>query len=167
MIEKIAFKNNLYPKFQSEGFSAQFIFPYAKRWCQGFGYDIGCGKEEWKLPNAKGIDLGFDDEWHAENLPDDKVDYIFSSHCLEHIDDWVGVLDYWTSKLTGDSPGTLFLYLPHYDQEYWRPWNNRKHTHAFTADTIKDYMESRGYVSIYSTGRDLNHSFAVVGELWP
>jgi hypothetical protein len=23
--------------------------------------------------------------------------------------------------------GTLFLYLPDYSQEYWRPWNNKKH----------------------------------------
>ena len=104
----------------------------------------------------------FDDEWEAYNLPDTKVNYIYSSHCLEHLPDWISALDYWTSKLkTG---GVLFLYLPHYNQEYWRPWNNRKHLHVFTPQIIKDYMESRGYINVFVSDRDLNDSFMVVGE---
>ena len=90
------------------------------------------------------------------------VDYIFSSHCLEHIEeDWVSVLDYWTDHI--NTNGTLFLYLPHYDQEYWRPWNNRKHKHIFTSEIIKDYMFDRGYKKIFFSGKDLNDSFMCMG----
>jgi hypothetical protein len=81
---------------------------------------------------------------------------------LEHLDNWVDALEYWTSVLKVG--GVLFLYLPHYSQEYWRPWNNRKHLHIFTPEIIKDYMLSRGYINIFGSGPDLNNSFMVVGE---
>ena len=108
------------------------------------------------------IDLEFDDLYHANNLPIRPVDYIFSSHCLEHVNDWVETMDYWYERLK--EGGVLFLYLPHYDQKYWRPWNNRKHKHVFTVEIVKNYMEAKGYKNIFGSGRDLNHSFMIVGE---
>ena len=53
------------------------------------------------------IDLSFVDPWDANNLPDTEPDYIFSSHCLEHVDDWVETLLYWTKRLRS---GGLFSY---------------------------------------------------------
>jgi len=158
----IEYNNKQYPKFQDEGNASQFAIPFAKHFCKGVGYDIGCNRLDWAFPNAQAIDLLFDDEWEAYNLPDNLVDYIYSSHCLEHLPDWVKALEYWTSKLkTG---GVLFLYLPHYNQEYWRPWNNRKHLHVFTPEIIKDYMEASGYINVFVSEKDLNDSFMVVGE---
>jgi len=151
-----------YPFLQAEGNAAQFAMPFAIRVCKGTGYDIGCANEEWKLPGATGIDLEYDDPWHATNLPDGKVDYIFSSHCLEHVDDWVGTLEYWTSKLKRG--GHLFLYLPHYDQSYWRPWHNRKHKHVLDAEQIRQCLLSFGFNQCFITGKDLNYSFYVVGK---
>ncbi len=88
----IKYKNKNYPKFQTEGFSAQYCFPFATKFCQGNGLDIGCSKKEWALPNAMPIDITFEDDYDALNLPDGSYDYIFSSHCLEHILDWPSVL---------------------------------------------------------------------------
>ena len=162
MIKTISYKGKIYPEFQAKGFAAKYIHPFAKEVCTGMGFDIGCNRKEWCFPGAVPIDLEFDDEWHALNLPYN-VDYIFSSHMLEHVDgDWVDVLDYWTQHL--NTGGTLFLYLPHYNQEYWRPWNDRKHRYIFTAEIIEDYMKDRGYVKIFSSQKDLNDSFAVMGE---
>ena len=90
------------------------------------------------------------------------LDYIFSSHCLEHVDRWVDAMDYWYSKLK--IGGVLFLYLPDYSQEYWRPWNNRKHVNIFTPQIIEDYMLNRGYRSIFKSGIDLNNAFMIIGE---
>ena len=95
----IEFKGEKYPGFQAFGNAAQFAIPYANYFCHGAGYDIGCMKKEWSLPGSIPIDLDFDDPYHADNLPDGQVDYIFSSHCLEHVDDWAGTLLYWTEKL--------------------------------------------------------------------
>ena len=162
MIETIEFKNKKYPKFQSEGHASQFAIPFAKHVCKGIGVDIGCMKKEWAFPASIPIDLSFNNGFHALNLPQDELDYIFSSHCLEHILDWVSVMDYWYENLkTG---GILFLYLPDYSQEYWKPWNNRKHFNIFTVEIIYDYMKDKGYKNIFKSGIDLNNSFMIFGE---
>jgi SAM-dependent methyltransferase len=159
----IEYKSKKYPKYLIEGFASQFIIPFAKKFCKGVGYDIGCMKKEWSFPNSIPIDKNFDDGYDAMHLPiDKKVDYVFSSHCLEHTDNWVYILDYWTSVLK--KGGILFLYLPHYDHIYWRPWNNRKHIHILTSQILKDYMIDKGYINIFHSERDLNDSFAIVGE---
>jgi hypothetical protein len=158
----IEYNGKQYPDFQAEGNASQFAIPFAKKFCKGMGYDIGCNRLEWSFPNSIPIDLNFNDGYDAYNLAEGMVDYVYSSHCLEHLPDWISALDYWTSKLKVG--GTLFLYLPHYNQEYWRPWNNRKHLHIFTVEIIKDYMIARGYINIFNSDRDLNDSFMIVGE---
>jgi SAM-dependent methyltransferase len=158
----LTYKNRKYPALQSVGNASQFAIPFAKHFCEGKGYDIGCNRHDWAFPGAKAIDIIFDDEWEAYNLPEERVDYIYSSHCLEHLPDWVRALDYWKTKLKPG--GTLFLYLPHYNQEYWRPWNNRKHVHIFTPEILKDYMNDRGFVNVFCSDRDMNDSFMIVGQ---
>lgn len=160
-IETIKYNNKTYPLYQSIGNAAQFAIPYAKYYCKGTGYDIGCMKKEWSFPGSIPIDKSFDDDFDATNLPE-KVDYIFSSHCLEHIYNWVDVLEYWYDTLK--IGGILFLYLPHYDQEYWRPWNNRKHVNIFTSSIIGDWMKHKGFTNIFIGDKDLNDSFMIVGE---
>lgn len=163
MIETIKYKNTTYPAFQCYGNAAQFAIPFAKYVCTGKGVDVGCNKPEWAFPGAILVDPVIN-EFDALNFPEyaSNLDYIFSSHCLEHLQNWVNVLDYWTSKLK--SGGVLFLYLPDYSQEYWRPWNNRKHLNIFTSNIISDYMNDTGYCNIFKSGVDLNNAFIVIGE---
>lgn len=161
MIEIITFKEKNYPKFQSEGNAAQFAIPYAKHFCKGEGVDVGCMKPEWAFPGAYLVDPILN-SYDALNFPYENLDYIFSSHCLEHLYDWVNVLDYWSSKIK--KGGVLFLYLPDYSQEYWKPWNNRKHKNIFTPNILSDYMKENGYKNIFQSGIDLNNAFMVVGE---
>ena len=71
-------------------------------------------------------------------------------------------MDYWYDNLKNG--GVLFLYLPDYSQEYWRPWNNRKHLNIFTPQIIEDYMINKGYSNIYKSEIDLNNSFMIFGE---
>jgi hypothetical protein len=158
----ISYKNKTYPKFQSEGNAAKFAIPYAQQVCSGTGVDIGCMNKEWAFPNSIPIDIKFNNGFDALNLPDIKLNYIFSSHCLEHIPNWVSVMDYWYSKL--EKEGVLFLYLPSYTQEYWRPWNNRKHLNIFTPEIVFDYMKDKGYINIFKSEIDLNDSFMIFGE---
>lgn len=162
-MEFINFKGKLYPEYQSKGNAARWIMPFAKEWCKGEGYDIGCNREEWAFPGAELIDITLNNGYDAYNLPDKQVDYIFSSHCLEHLNDWVGALDYWEYKLK--EGGTLFLYLPHSSQKYWHPCNNRKHISSFNEDIFNEYLSQswqwdRDKCKI--TGSDLNDSFCVI-----
>ena len=167
-MKTIEFKGEIYPAFQATGFAARFTFPFANEILFGNGYDIGCNRLEWQLPNTEEryvipIDKSFNDEYEAMNLPKGKVDFIFSSHCLEHLEDWVGVLNYWMSKIK--SGGHLYLYLPHISQKYWRPQNNRKHLHSFSGQEIENYFDDHKevYKASYSAV-DLNNSFTVIIE---
>lgn len=174
-METVEWEGEHYPKFQSEGFAAQFAFPFAYKFCKGYGLDVGYGREEWKLPGAIGIDqnkIMINDRveeksvFSALNLPFQQADgggwnYIFSSHCLEHIPNWVDVLNHWYDNLR--QGGILFLYLPDFSQRYWRPWNNRKHIHAFTPEIIEEYMLTK-FKNVIVSGVDLNSSFIAVGE---
>lgn len=167
MVEIIEFKGKFYPKFQAEGNAARFAIPFALQVCKGSGFDIGYAKEEWKFPGAIGIDLVAErEEWRDPyNLPAMKnsMDYIFSSHCLEHLSHWVNALEHWATKLKPG--GTLFLYLPEFSQTYWRPWNNRKHIHCFTPDIIRKFLLDSGiFKSVFVSERDLNNSFMAIAE---
>jgi predicted SAM-dependent methyltransferase len=162
MIDIIEFKKQKYPKFQSEGFAAQFAIPYAKHVCKGRGVDIGCGKPEWAFPGADVVDFRISYEFHAFELPEQNYDYIFSSHLLEHLAEWVKAVKYWTECLKPQ--GVLFLYLPAYSQEYWRPWNDTKHKSIIAPEAIRDYMIHLGYKNIFLSGVDLNNSFMIFGE---
>jgi SAM-dependent methyltransferase len=161
-MDLIEYNGTPYPAFQAEGNAAQFTIPYAKKFCKGRGYDIGCMKKEWALPGAIPIDISFDDEWDAYNLPNTSVDYIFSSHCLEHLPNWAEALNYWTTVIK--PKGIIYLYLPHYSQEYWRPWNNIKHIHVLDKAVVKHCLIHHGYTNIYTSGPDLNCSFTVVAQ---
>lgn len=161
MIKTIKHLDNTYPELQSYGYAAQFAIPYAKHVCTGVGVDIGCNRTEWAFPGALCVDPAIN-EYDALNFPGENLDYVFSSHCLEHLTDWVNVLDYWTSKLRVG--GVLFLYLPDYSQTYWRPWHNRKHVNIFTPQIIADYLRDTGYTNIFKSGVDLNNAFMVIAE---
>lgn len=160
MIEMIDYQGVMYPKFQANGFAAKFAFPFAQEICRGRGLDIGPGNPEWAFPGATPIND--DQACNAYNFPQRELDYIFSSHCLEHLDDWAGALLYWTEALR--QGGVLFLYLPDFSQRYWRPWHNRKHRAVFTPEIIRFALFDLGYLKVRTSGVDLNNSFIAIGE---
>ena len=162
-MELVEFKDQKYPFFQTQGNASQFSIPFALHFCKGNGYDIGFCKEEWKFPGAIGIDIGLNNGFDANNLPKEEVDYIYSSHCLEHVEHWLETIELWISKIK--KGGILFLYLPDFSQKYWRPWNNRKHNHCFTPEIIKQFLEDSNMKNVFVSGIDLNNSFMVVCEI--
>ena len=162
-IPTINYQGSTYPAFQKTGNASRFIQPFALEVCKGEGYDIGYCKEEWKLPGAFGIDIADGKGFDANNLPaGNLVDYIFSSHCLEHVENWVDTLEYWLKHLKPG--GTMFLYLPDFSQKYWRPWNNRKHRSVLDPVAIRTFLEDKGCKNIFVSGVDLNNSFTVMCE---
>lgn len=161
MLDVLTYKGRQYPAFQREGAASQYAIPFARQVCKGVGVDIGCGRIEWAFPGALPVDPGLNGHT-AMSFPYADLDYVFSSHCLEHLDSWVDALDYWTTKLRPG--GVLFLYLPDYSQEYWRPWNNRKHRHVLCPGQLADYLREHSYAPVFCSGVDLNNSFMVMAE---
>lgn len=167
MIDTIVYDGQIVPKYISEGFHAQYIFPIATKVCIGLGLDIGCGREDWKLPGSFGIDPKLDMKYDAYHLPQQGPngwDYIFSSHCLEHLPDYVKALRYWTDSLKVG--GTLFLYLPHYKCKHWRPhvkMNSAVHLHQFDPIQMREILTEIGYENVFVSDCDLAYSFAAMG----
>lgn len=147
----------LYPEYIRNGNACRFILPMAQHFCQGVGVDVGCG--DWPMPGAIPIELKHGGD--AMTFEHTNLDYVFSSHALEHLADPVGALLHWKRALKPG--GVLFAYLPHPDMRYWNPTRNRKHLHMWTPEQMADMFLDVGLVNVIFSGRDLAWSFACLG----
>lgn len=152
-----SYRGNRYPEYVKFGNACQFIIPTAQHFCKGNGLDVGAGK--WPLPGATPIDVQNGQD--AENLPEGQFDYVFSSHCLEHLVNPIAALEHWKSRIR--SGGVLFIYLPHPDMEYWRPQFCRKHLHMWWPQDMAKVLKDLGFLDVIHGDRDLAWSYAVVG----
>ena len=112
------------------------------KYCVGRGLDMGCGDEKI-VPSATGVDwrktTAVDVVASVEDvtwLEDKSLDYIFSSHLLEHLPYPWRTLRLWLSKLKDG--GYLVLYLPHRDR--YREWN-AEHFWNPSADIVTGMIE--------------------------
>ena len=151
------FRDCLYPEYLKHGNAMQFIAQTAMHFCRGNGLDVGAGG--WPLPGAQAVDRAL--AHNAGMLPEGQWDYIFSSHCLEHLIDPVAALEHWKTRLRPG--GVLFLYLPHPDMTYWRPQHCRKHLHAWAPAQMAQLLTDLGFADVIHGERDLAWSFACVG----
>jgi SAM-dependent methyltransferase len=162
-LETFQYKGKEYPDYIRRGNAVSFIIPFAQQYCIGNGLDIG-GTAEWKLPGSKPINTIFhdgSDAYEIESLTSG-YDFIFSSHCLEHLPDYVKALEFWISLLRPG--GSLFLYLPHPEMRYWNPQHCRKHLHLFHPKDMEQLFIDLGLKKVFYGERDLYWSFPIVGE---
>lgn len=156
------YKQGVFPYYLKDGNACQYIAPIALKFCRGDGLDIGAGRPEWALPGAKPIDMALGHNAMALPPPwDKKYDFIFSSHCLEHLSNPVKAIEHWKTHLKPG--GVLFLYLPHPDMTYWLPQHNRKHLHSWPPKVMAQLLCDLGFVDVLHSERDLMWSFACVG----
>lgn len=112
------------------------------------GLDIGFqghkGPVEPILPSATGVDLGYPG-YDGLTLPftDNSQDYIYSSHCLEHITQYIHVLRDWhrVIKVTG----YIVIVVPHahlYEKKASPPSDfNRGHRRFYTPASLLSEVE--------------------------
>lgn len=151
------YRGKIYPDYIRRGNAMKFAAPFAKPFCVGNGLDIGSNK--WPLFGAKPIDIINDND--AMDLPNEKYDYIFSSHCVEHLPDPIKAIEHWKSRLKVG--GVIFLYLPHPQMEYWLPQFNRKHLHSWMPADMAKILTDLGFVDVIHSERDLAWGFCCVG----
>ncbi len=151
------YRGKLFPEYLKNGNAAQFITPHALHFCKGIGFDVGAGR--WPLPGSIPIELKEGSD--AMDLPDGSYDFVFSSHCLEHLANPVGALRHWATRLKAG--GVLFLYLPHPDMEYWLPQNCGKHLHQWWPEDMAKIVRDLGFEKVIHSERDMAWGFCVVG----
>lgn len=112
------YEGTLYPDYLNHGNAMEHIRDRALEFCSGHGLDIGA--DQWPLPGAVPVreEPGCN-AFSLDQFPDGSLDFVFSSHCLEHLDRWEDALSLWITKLKPG--GVLFLYLPHEKMRLWKP----------------------------------------------
>ncbi len=160
------FEGRFYPDYLFVGGASFAIHRTAGRYCTGAGIDIGAGL--WPLPGAVAVDLdrGPGAGRNLEEFPSHSQDFVFSSHCLEHIEAWEEALRSWIGKLK--SGGRLFLYLPHPSCAIWRPGSpfvGDGHKWAPTPRIVQDALQRLGgRIIAADDGPDAMESFFACAE---
>lgn len=113
---------------------------YATRYLVGSGIDIGSGPdplsqfyEFFPMMQCRGWDLADGDAQYLASIPDDSLDFVHSSHCLEHMVDPAIALRNWIRVLKPG--GHLICLIPDedmYEQGVWPSTFNDDHKHTFT-----------------------------------
>lgn len=157
------YEGEFYPDYLTVGGNTFAVQRTALKYCIGQGIDIGAGF--WPLPGSTPIDTdqGPGTANRVEDISENSQDYVFSSHCLEHIKDWESTLDTWISKIkTG---GILFLYLPHPSCKLWHmdnPMMKGIHKWVPTPEIIETALKKKGLEVIdKDEGPDHFYSFFV------
>ena len=113
-----SYKGDLYPEDVWGGNAASRVWPRVKQYCTGTGLDVGA--DRWPVEGA--LPVRNEPEQNAYKLDkfaDNSLDFVFSSHCLEHLDQPEAALSLWIHKLKPG--GHIVLYLPHKDMKLWQP----------------------------------------------
>lgn len=159
------YRGELYSESLMGGNAASFIYETAKLYCDGKGIDVGPGK--WPLKGA--IPVENEKEQNAYNLDrfeDNSLDFVFSSHCLEHLKRWEEALYLWIRKLKAG--GILFLYLPHKSMKMWipgGPWARHHHVWIPTVEKINPFLRQNGLEILdYNPDKDEAWGFYIVAK---
>lgn len=128
------------------------------KYTNGRGLDLGCGPYK-PFEHFIGVDNGhhaqefgwnFKPDVHVDSCEDlsifagNSMDFVFSSHLLEHIEDYKAALKEWFRVVK--QKGYLILYLPHRDlyPKIGTSGANPDHKHDFCEDDIIDVMREVG-----------------------
>lgn len=135
-----------------------------RKYCIGSGIDIGA-RHDKILPEALSVDI--EDVYDVDRvldaskpLPfrDCEFAYVYSSHCLEHIQDTKTTLIEWVRILKYG--GYIILYLPHKDLY---KMCNPDHKHDFIPSDITSLLEQLGCSIVLNIIHQ--YSFLIVAKL--
>ena len=159
------YRGQSYPEYLHTGNAASHILETAQRFCSGAGLDIGAN--QWPFPGATPVDdRRGENAYRLDRFPAASFDFVFSSHCLEHLAHWQDALRLWIGKLRPG--GVLFLYLPHESMLLWRPggpWVGGTHKWVPTWQVLRPFLEGEGMeVLECNSGCDAYWSFHIAAR---
>lgn len=110
-------------------------------YCKGSGIDIGCGSDKLQVEEAdvRGWDAEDGDAQFMDGVPDASQDFVYSSHCLEHMREVHVTLMHWSRILkTG---GHMVIVVPDflmYEHGEWPSQFNSDHKNTFSLFDIRE-----------------------------
>ena len=124
-----------------------------KRATTGRGIDIGCGPDP-VTPQARGFDKDDGDANQITKFVHEQFDFVYSSHCLEHMHDpRAAILEWWKLVKPG---GYLFVLVPDedlYEQGVFPSRFNDDHKATFTISKAQSWSSKS--VNVLNLGESL------------
>lgn len=119
--------------------SKQHWGPIENEAARGQGIDIGCGPDP-VTPSARRFDMEDGDANVISQYVKEQFDFVYSSHCLEHMHDpRTTIVDWWKLVKPG---GYLFVVVPDedlYEQGVFPSRSNPDHKATFTISKSKSW----------------------------
>lgn len=154
----------------------KFVSGFWTKYCSGDGIDVGgtgyLENVHAVLPRAKIVDLNYPG-YDGVTLPfaDKSLDYVFSSHTLEHIDDRISILRDWYRVIKNE--GYIVITVPHkwlYERKEEKPsaWNEDHrifYTPANLLIEIEDALPINGYRIRLLEECDKDHTYGLPVEI--
>lgn len=111
---------------------------YFDKYLMGSGIDIGGGDDPLKVKKGSVYcyDLKQGDAQHMANIKSNTYDFVYSSHCLEHIQNPELAFQHWIRICKPN--GYLYIIVPHevyYEHSIWPSRWNAGHRWSFTLDS--------------------------------
>jgi SAM-dependent methyltransferase len=147
---------------------------FFEKYCVGRGLDIGHGGDK-VLPDAEGWEINSGDARIMAGVPDGIFDFVYSSHCLEHLTDPAeGIRNWWRILKPG---GYLIVVVPDedlYEQGVFPSQWNSDHKFSFTISkefswsqhcvNLTDLvLELEGHKVIYMKTIDDGYDYSLMG----
>ena len=112
-----------------------------KRYLFGHGIDIGCGPDPLVVEegSVRGWDKADGDALYMEEVANESYDFVYSSHCLEHVKDVKLALTNWVRILKRG--GILYVVVPDfelYEKNRWPSCFNPDHKFSFSLSVRLD-----------------------------
>jgi SAM-dependent methyltransferase len=126
------------------------------------------------VPNAIGIDVGYPGyDGHILPFPDESQDAVFSSHCLEHVEDARTAISEWFRVLKTD--GFLVICVPHqylyerksYPPSRWNPDHRRFYTPAILLIDIEETLKPNTYRVRHLADNDAGYDYSIPPDQHP
>jgi SAM-dependent methyltransferase len=141
---------------------------FVRKYFKGVGIDIGGAPDPLILykelfpfvDSIKTWDLSDGDAQFMDKVPDEHYDFVFSSHCLEHLRDPFEGIKNWFRILKED--GYVILAIPDedlYEQGVFPSTFNRDHKHTFALN--KAHSWSQRSIDVFDLVRSLGPLAAI------
>jgi len=120
---------------------------------KGKGLDIGAGADPLSVPygTVKAFDRAQGDAQYLKKVKDEAYDFLYSSHCLEHLKDVPTALRHWARVVRPG--GYLYIVVPDftlYEKEQWPSRKNLDHKQSFSTRITQREAGRKTHWSIYS-----------------
>jgi len=136
------------------------------KYLYGSGIDIGAGEAPLIVPNGtvRAWDRSDGDGQILESVSDATFDFVYSSHCLEHLENVFVALEHWVRVIKPG--GYLYVVVPDYtlfEHHRWPSKINTNHTHSFSLHLSKEKIDRENHHHVV---KDIQPFTVALGCTW-